>query len=115
MFVAKQEHVSKEMTEPSYSKQQFYPIMIQEIKFNWPWVNWEVEFSGSFKLFCLENPPTKKTFLLTGINKDLSYWFHNVFPQILNLFLDIVQNEVSRDQLAANEKSKTLCILEKNK
>lgn len=86
-----------------------------EMKFNWPWVRWEVGLSGPFKHFCLEHSSTKELFCSFGSARLLSYWFHNVPPQALILFLDIAQNHVSGGQPALNEEAKSLCILEEKK
>lgn len=118
VFMAKQEHVTKKMSELHYGEQQFHPFMIQdsiEMKFNWPWVRWEVGLSGPFKHFCLEHSSTKELFCSFGSARLLSYWFHNVPPQALILFLDIAQNHVSGGQPALNEEAKSLCILEEKK
>lgn len=116
--MAKQEHVTEKMSELHYGEQQFHPFMIQdsiEMKFNCPWVRWEVELSGPFKHFCLEHSSTKELFCSFGSARLLSYWFHNVPPQALILFLDIAQNHVSGGQPALNEEAKSLCILEEKK
>lgn len=111
----------KAMSELPHCEQLFHPTQLlhlvmliirdsTEMKFNWIWVKWEIELLDPFKHFCLEHPPTK-AFCLLGSARLLAYWFHNVPPQKLNLFLDIVQNHVSGDQLAASAESKSLYIL----